>query len=318
MIAPLHNVDCLFLAKENPAKVGYATLAVVEPATLVEVAKAFLAAQYHLEDVSGLVTADGAVSTYHFSHFDTGDRATILAIAPLDTPSFPSIAAVYQGAEWHERETRDFFGFQYEGNPNFIPLLLAETMPDVHPLLKEEGQRAPLSAIFSAEGREREIVKKADSFTLLDVPVKEEAPAPEPVKEELKAAAPVEAPKEAPKAEAPAEEPKAEAPVEAPKPEVPAEEPKVEAPVAAPKVETPAEEPKVAAPVEEPKAEEPVKEPKVEAPNVEAPAEEPKVEAPVKEASKVEAAPEKPAKATVTVKKGKVVPGKSGKKGARK
>ena len=278
MIAPLQNADCLFLAKENPAKVGYATLAVVEPAALVDTAKAFLAAQYHLEDVSGLVTADGAVSVYHFSHFDAGDRATVLAVAPLDKPSFPSIAAVYQGAEWHERETRDFFGFQYEGNPNFIPLLLAETMPDVHPLLKAEGQLAPLSTIFSAEGREREIVKKADSFTLLDVPVKEEAPA---------------APAEAPKAETPVETPKVAAPVEAPKPAAPAEAP-VEKPVEAPKVEAPAEAPKKEAPAATPKTETPAETPK--------------------QAS----APEKPAKATVTVKKGKVVPGKSGKKGARK
>ena len=289
MIAPLQNADCLFLAKENPAKVGYAMLAVVEPAALVDTAKAFLVAQYHLEDVSGLVTADGAVSVYHFSHFDAGDRATVLAVAPLDKPSFPSIAAVYQGAEWHERETRDFFGFQYEGNPNFIPLLLAETMPDVHPLLKAEGQLAPLSAIFSAEGREREIVKKADSFTLLDVPVKEEAPTEE---------APV-APVEAPKPAAPAEAPKAEAPVETPKKEEPAI--------------APVETPKVAAPVEAPKEEVPIAEVLVEAPKAEEPAKKAPAETP-KQAS----APEKPAKATVTVKKGKVVPGKSGKKGARK
>jgi len=279
MIASLQKMDCLFLAKENPAKVGYATLAVVDPAALVDVAKAFLAAKYHLEDVSGLVTTDGAVSTYHFSHFDTGDRVTILAVAPLDKPSFPSIAAVYQGAEWHERETRDFFGFQYEGNPNFIPLLLAETMPDVHPLLKEEGQRAPLSTIFSAEGRERDVVKKADSFTLLDVQVKEEVPAPAPAKEEPKTVEPVEGPKvEDPKTEAPTEEPKAEAS----------------------KVETLVEAPKV------------------EESKTDVPAEEPTVEAPVEEAPKVTAAPEKPAKTTAAIKKGKVVPGKSGKKGARK
>ncbi|MDL2210220.1 NADH-quinone oxidoreductase subunit C [Desulfovibrio sp. OttesenSCG-928-O18] len=208
--APLQNADCLFLSKENPAKVGYAALAVVEADKLVALAKDFLAAGYHLEDVDGLISSDGAVSVYHFDHFDTPGRATVMVIAPANKPSFPSIASVYQGAEWHERETRDFFGFQYEGNPNFIPLLLAETMPDVHPLLKADADRAPLLALFSAEGREREVVKKAEGFTLLDAPVKEEPPVEE---------APAAKAEEAPKTEAkPAEAPKA-----APAPEVKAE-----------------------------------------------------------------------------------------------
>ena len=291
----LQNFDCLFLSKENQAKVGYAALAVVEPAKLVDLAKAFLAAGYHLEDVSGLITADGAVSAYHFAHFDTPGRVTVLAVAPADKPVFPSIYPVYQGAEWHERETRDFFGFQYEGNPNFIPLLLADNMADVHPLLKDDGARAPLSAIFSAEGREREIVKKADGFTLLDVPVKEEAPAEEP-KEEAKPA--------------PAAKP-AEAPAEAPKPE-------------APKAETPgAEAAPVPAPKEAPAAEKPVAETKPEPaatakPEAKAQPEAAKT-APAPKEEKPAAKPEaKPAsqKVTSTVKKGKVVPGKSGKKGA--
>jgi NADH-quinone oxidoreductase subunit C len=114
---------------------------------------------------------------YHFAHFDTPGRISAMAVAPADKPLFPSIASVYQGAEWHERETRDFFGFVYEGNPNFIPLLLADNMVDVHPLLKDAEARAPLAAIFSAEGRERKIVKQADGFALLDAPASPAAPA---------------------------------------------------------------------------------------------------------------------------------------------
>lgn len=273
---PLQNADCLFLSRENQDKVGYAALAVVEGGKLVQLAKDFLTAGYHLEDVSGLISSDGAVSMYHFAHFDTPGRVSVMVVAPADAPSFPSIADVYQGAEWHERETRDFYGFRYEGNPNFIPLLLADNMADVHPLLKDDAARAPLSAIFSPEGREREIVKKAEGFTLLDVPVKEE-PAP---KEEAPK------PAEAPKAAAPVEEaPKAAAPVEAPK----------EAPVAAIQADPAPEAPKPEA--------------KPEAPKKETPASEAKPEA----AAKAETKPA-PKKAHGTAKKGKVV--KSGKKGA--
>ena len=107
----------------------------------------------------------------------------VLAIAPREAAEFPSIASVFHGAEWHERETRDFYGFTYTGNPNFIPLLMPETMPDVHPLAKEESARASLATIFSAPARERKVVRKADGFALLDPPAPAEsapeAPAPE-------------------------------------------------------------------------------------------------------------------------------------------
>lgn len=188
MIAtPLQKASCLFLAEESHAKSGSACLAVVEAKNLVQLAKDFLAAGFHLEDVSGLDTSDGAVSVYHFDHFDSPCRTTLLVVAPHEAASFPSIAPVFHGAEWHERETRDFYGFIYEGNPNLIPLLLPDDMENVHPLVKEESARASLATIFSAEGRARKVVKKADGFTLLDVPVKEE-PAPAAAAEEKPAA----------------------------------------------------------------------------------------------------------------------------------
>ena len=99
-------------------------------------------------------------------------------------------------------------------------------------------------------------------------PPKEEAPAPEPVKEPEPAPAPKEEPKAEP-APAPKEEPKAE-PAPAPK-----EEPKAE-PAPAPKEEPKAEPAPEAPKAEEPKAEEPKKEePKAEAPEqkIEEPAE---------------------------------------------
>lgn len=177
----LNDFPCLFLAKEDHAKTGSAVLAVVEAADLVKMAEGFLAAGYYLEDVSGLDVTEGAVSAYHFNHFDKIDaRVTALAVRPQGDPVFPSIAGVYQGAEWHERETRDFYGYTYEGNPNFIPLLLSDDMMDVHPLAKEEGKRATLLALFGGEGRSRDVVKKNDSFTLLDAPAPVQAAEPGP------------------------------------------------------------------------------------------------------------------------------------------
>lgn len=173
--APLRKVTPLFLAEEDHAKTGSHCLAVVETATLPALAAEFLAEGYYLEDISGLMACEGAVSVYHFDSFDAPCRATVLAVAPHEAPVFPSIAAVYGGAEWHERETHDFFGFTYEGNPNPIPLLLPDTMADIHPLAKPDGARAHLAVIFSAENRGRNEISRATGFTMLDLPAPEPA-----------------------------------------------------------------------------------------------------------------------------------------------
>ena len=170
---PLASLSCLYLAKETPARTGSAWLAFIAPEVLEDAARAFLAAGYHLEDVSGIECAEAAVSVYHFDHFDAPGRVTLAVGVAHDNASFPSIASIYQGAEWHERETTDFFGFQYAGNPNPVPLLLADDMGDVNPLRKSESARAPLRVIFAAPERGSVVKHKADGFTWLDEPVVE-------------------------------------------------------------------------------------------------------------------------------------------------
>lgn len=176
--APLQNTPCLFLSKEDHSKSGSDYLAVVEAKDLLPLAELFLKESFLLEDVSGLEAAEGAVSVYHFDNFEKPCRCTILVIAPAGSPKFPSIAPLYQGAEWHERETRDFFGFAYEGNPNFVPLLMPDDMAEVHPLQKKPAARAPLATLFASPERNREILSVAEGFVLLGVK-EEEKPAGE-------------------------------------------------------------------------------------------------------------------------------------------
>jgi len=59
----------------------------------------------------------------------------------------PSIAAVFGGAEWHERELCDFFGVNFEGNPNPAPLLLAEDETS-RPLRKDDRARRALCELI--------------------------------------------------------------------------------------------------------------------------------------------------------------------------
>ena len=48
----------------------------------------------------------------------------------------PSLADLFAGAAWHERETAELFGIAFDGHPRPEPLLLAEGF-DGHPLRKD-------------------------------------------------------------------------------------------------------------------------------------------------------------------------------------
>jgi NADH-quinone oxidoreductase subunit C len=148
-------------AVPDPRSTGLARDLFVAPENIVEAARRLLAADYHLEDLSGLDTAEAILVNYHFIRFDRVERMALRVIAPHHRPRVPSIAAVYGGAEWHERELRDFFGVVFEGNPNPLPLLLPETGADT-PLLKSEKSRVSVRMLI----RPGRIVHQDPGFTL--------------------------------------------------------------------------------------------------------------------------------------------------------
>ena len=74
---------------------------------------------------------------YDFSRYDFDlCRVVIRTRVPRDNPIVPTITPIFAGANWHERETHDFFGIKFDGHPHLIPLLLPEDA-DFHPLLKD-------------------------------------------------------------------------------------------------------------------------------------------------------------------------------------
>jgi NADH-quinone oxidoreductase subunit C len=55
---------------------------------------------------------------------------------PRDAATVPSVVDLYPGAGWHERETHEMFGIDFDGHPNLAPLLLPPEF-EGHPLRKE-------------------------------------------------------------------------------------------------------------------------------------------------------------------------------------
>lgn len=95
-------------------------------------------AQFTLEAISGIDWLErGQMEVvYDFTHFTSGMRVVARAFLQREQAELPSLVKIYPSADWHERETHDFFGILFTGHPDLTPLLLPEDA-DFHPLRKD-------------------------------------------------------------------------------------------------------------------------------------------------------------------------------------
>ncbi|MFC6019721.1 NADH-quinone oxidoreductase subunit C [Plantactinospora solaniradicis] len=80
--------------------------------------------------------ADGFDVVVHL--WSTAHRHGVLlrTRVPRDAAAIPSVVDLFPGAAWHERETHEMFGIDFEGHPDLAPLLLPPEF-EGHPLRKE-------------------------------------------------------------------------------------------------------------------------------------------------------------------------------------
>jgi len=80
---------------------------------------------------SGVDTPQGLEILYHFSHDASGQIYTVrVLIENKDHPEIDSLAPLFPGAEWIEREMWEMLGIVFKGHPNLKRLLLAEDWPE--------------------------------------------------------------------------------------------------------------------------------------------------------------------------------------------
>jgi NADH-quinone oxidoreductase subunit C len=74
---------------------------------------------------------------YHFLSITHGGRRVRVEVAcPDSDPHIPSIVAVYPANDWHERETWDMFGIEFDGHPALTRILMPDDWPG-HPQRKD-------------------------------------------------------------------------------------------------------------------------------------------------------------------------------------
>ena len=76
-------------------------------------------------------------AVYHFLSITHGGRRIRVEVtAPDADPHIPSIVEVYPANDWHERETWDMFGIQFDGHPALTRILMPDDWPG-HPQRKD-------------------------------------------------------------------------------------------------------------------------------------------------------------------------------------
>ena len=96
----------------------------------------------HISTVSGVdwIAKNQLEVEYFVGSSTPGHEDFILAVSESvarDDPVVPTLIDVWRGAEYHERETHEMFGINFQGHPNQSHILLPEDWNDMPPLRKD-------------------------------------------------------------------------------------------------------------------------------------------------------------------------------------
>lgn len=126
-------VDCSY------EKTGVHLDVLTDSDQVVKTAQILKDAGFFLEAITGVdwIKEEQMEVIYDYNHVGRElCRVMVRVKIPRKEPIIPTVSEIHSGANWHERETHDFFGIKFQGHPYLVPLLLPEDA-DFHPLLKD-------------------------------------------------------------------------------------------------------------------------------------------------------------------------------------
>jgi len=162
LISALSNLS-ISVEACNYEERGYHFEIDLEADKLRSLAECMLAQEMFLVFVGGLHVKPAIEIVYQFASFERACRFVVRVAVKADN-TIPTICDIYQGANWHERETRDFYGVIFTDHPNLVPLILAEEDVDLKPLLKkEENLKESAELRWAAPVEEKPEVEKPEA-----------------------------------------------------------------------------------------------------------------------------------------------------------
>ncbi|MCK5128318.1 MAG: NADH-quinone oxidoreductase subunit C [Clostridiales bacterium] len=98
---------------------------------------------------------------YLLFNWENGVRLQVRTKLDRDKPVFSTITSIYPGAKYYERDVHEFFGVEFEGNPESYKPLFLENWDDMPPLLKDFDPQAYSDEKYPAREYEKDFTKKA-------------------------------------------------------------------------------------------------------------------------------------------------------------
>jgi NADH-quinone oxidoreductase subunit C len=132
-------------------KRGYHLEVMLKPEQVRRFAGMLRDRRFYLVFVSAVHVAPAIEIIYQFANH-SGPCRIVGRAQVADDDAVPTICDIFDGANWHERETKDMFGVIFSGHPYLEPLLLPEDNADLKPLLKAEGAVKPVEGIRRPTG----------------------------------------------------------------------------------------------------------------------------------------------------------------------
>lgn len=117
----------------------------------------------YLSFVSAIDWPDRFEVVYHLWSPARRQEVTLKVPVPKEDAWVPSVVEVWQGADWHERETYDLFGIVFEGHPNLRRILMSPDWKG-HPLRKDYVYEDPQWLVELAVQRQREVAATGEGW----------------------------------------------------------------------------------------------------------------------------------------------------------
>lgn len=98
---------------------------------------------------------------YLIFNWDNPIRVQVRTRIDRNNPKWTTITNIYPGAKYYERDVHEFFGVEFEGNPDSYKQLFLENWDDMPPMRKDFDSKAYSDKKYTSREYKADFSKKA-------------------------------------------------------------------------------------------------------------------------------------------------------------